>query len=170
VDFYSLFYLKFIKNVLPADQGNWMVHLDSPEYRAWSGYAFELVSINHAQQIKHALGISGVQTTVSTWRSMSGTKGGQVDLVIDRRDQVVNLCEMKFSINPFRIDRKYARELQDKIGVFKSETGTRKSVFLTMITTFGLQKNNYSEVLVQNDLTMDALFGCNYFEDGNPKG
>lgn len=159
VDFYSLFYIKFIKDVSPPAQGNWMAHLDSPDYRAWSGYAFELVALDHIQQIKHALGISGVQTAVSSWRSMSGKKGGQVDLVIDRRDQVINLCEMKFSINPFRIDRKYAGELRDKIGAFKSETGTRKSVFLTMITTYGLQKNNYSGALVQNDLTMDVLFG-----------
>jgi len=89
---------------------------------------------------------------------MSKDSCTQVDLVIDRRDQVLNLCEMKFSINPFSIDHKYARELRNKIGVFKQETNTRKSVFLTLITTFGLKPNEHSAGLVQNDLTMDALF------------
>jgi AAA+ ATPase superfamily predicted ATPase len=158
VDFYSLFFLKFIKDTGSANQGNWMAYIDSPAYRAWSGYAFELVCLSHIPQIKHALGISGVQTNVGSWRSLSREKGSQVDLVIDRKDQVINLCEMKFSINPFTIDKKYALELQDKIGIFKKETETRKSVFMTLITTFGLQKNNYSEGLVQNDLTMDILF------------
>lgn len=158
IDFYSLFFLKFIKEMHTADQGNWITFIDSPEHRAWSGYAFELVCLAHVPQIKHALGISGVQTNVSSWRSLSGEKGSQVDLVIDRRDQVINLCEMKFSINPFIINKKQALELQNKIGVFKSETETRKSVFLTMVTTFGLKKNSYSDTLVQHDLTMDVLF------------
>ncbi|KAA2245854.1 ATPase [Chitinophaga agrisoli] len=81
-----------------------------------------------------------------------------MDLVIDRRDQVINIFEVKFSINSFTIDKKYADELRRKIGVFREETQTRKSVFLTMITTFGLTNNQYSTSLVQNALTMDVLF------------
>ncbi len=157
-DFYSLFYQRFIKNSLSAEQDNWLTYIDSPKYRIWSGYAFEQVCLYHLSQIKHALGISGVQTSVSAWRSKSKTEGAQIDLVIDRRDQVINLCEMKYSINPFTIDNKYAEELRDKTGVFKSETKTRKSVFLTMITTFGLKSNSYSTGLVNNDLKMDILF------------
>jgi uncharacterized protein len=157
-DFYSLFYQRFIKNSLSAEQDNWLTTIDSPKYRAWSGYAFEQVCLYHFTQIKQALGISGVQTSVSAWRSKSKTEGAQIDLVIDRRDQVINLCEMKYSINPFAIDKKYAEELRDKAGIFKSETNTRKSVFLTMITTFGLKSNNYSTGLIQNDLKMDILF------------
>ena len=79
-------------------------------------------------------------------------------MVIDRRDHVINLCEMKYSVNPFVIDSKYANELRSKIGVFKTETKTRKSVFLTLITTYGLQSNSHSIGLVQNDISMDALF------------
>lgn len=157
-DFYSLFYLRFINGTLPMDQDNWLNYTDSPKYRAWCGYAFEQVCLYHLPQIKHALGISGVQTSVSSWRSMSKTQGAQIDLVIDRRDHVINLCEMKYSINPFTIDKKYEEALRNKIGVFKQETGTRKSAFLTMITTFGLQTNSYSIGLVQNDLQMDVLF------------
>lgn len=157
-DFYSLFYQRFIKNSLSSEQDNWLTYIDSPKYRIWSGYAFEQVCLYHLSQIKHALGISGVQTSVSAWRSKSKTEGAQIDLVIDRRDQVINLCEMKYSINPFTIDNKYAEELRDKTGVFKSETNTRKSVFLTMITTFGLKTNSYATGLVNNDLKMDILF------------
>jgi hypothetical protein len=157
-DFYSLFYQRFIKNSLLINQDNWLTYIDSPTYRVWSGYAFEQVCLYHLPQIKQALGISGVQTSVSAWRSKSKIQGSQIDLVIDRRDQVINLCEMKYSINPFTIDNKFAEELRDKTGVFKSETNTRKSVFLTMITTFGLKTNSYSTGLVQNDLKMDILF------------
>ncbi len=158
VDPYSLFYLRFIKDTVQMDQTNWLTYIDSPKYRVWSGYAFEQVALYHLPQIKHALGISGVQTSVSSWRSKSKDHGAQVDLVIDRRDQVINLCEMKYSINPFSIDKRYGEELRNKIGAFRQETNTRKSVFLTMITTFGLKTNNYSAGLVQNDLRMDVLF------------
>jgi len=158
VDPYSLFYLRFIKDNVQMDQTNWLTYIDSPEYRAWSGYAFEQVALYHLPQIKHALGISGVQTSVSSWRSTSKDHRAQIDLVIDRRDQVINLCEMKYSINPFSIDKRYAEELRNKMGVFRQETNTRKSVFLTMITTFRLKANSYSTGLVQNDLRMDVLF------------
>ena len=84
--------------------------------------------------------------------------GVQIDLVIDRRDQVINLCEMKFSINPFTIEKKYADELRNKIGIFKAETKTRKAVFMTLITTYGIAQNSNSLGLVQNDITMGALF------------
>jgi hypothetical protein len=83
----------------------------------------------------------------------------QIDLVIDRRDGVINLCEMKFSIKPFAVDKKYHAELQDKIAVFRTATKTNKSISLTMITTLGIARNIYSNSLVQNSLTMDDLFG-----------
>ena len=157
-DFYSLFYLKFIKNASVLDDNSWINGLDSPEHRAWSGYAFEQVCLAHIREIKGALGISGVQTTTSAWIGRDNKHKAQIDLVIDRRDHVINICEMKFSINDFTIDKKYAEELRNKIGIFKQETKTRKSLFLTMITTFGLNKNSHAASLVQNDLTMDVLF------------
>ncbi len=156
-DFYSLFYLKFIKKSSILDENNWINSLDSPAQRAWSGYAFEQICLSHIREIKKALGISGIQTNTSSWIS-NDRPGAQIDLVIDRRDHVVNICEMKFSLNEFTIDKKYAEELRNKIGVFKTESKTRKSVFLTIITTFGLSKNQYSMSLVQNELTMDILF------------
>lgn len=158
-DFYSLFYLRFINDeATDFDKNKWLNTIDSPSYRAWSGYAYEQICLYHVNDIKKALGIAAVQTTVSSWRSATLLNGAQIDLVIDRRDQVINLCEMKFSINPFIIDKKYDSELRNKIAAFKKETGTRKSVFMTMVTTFGLQQNNYAAALIQNDITMEAFF------------
>jgi uncharacterized protein len=157
-DFYSLFYLKFIKSADLADLNSWLDRMDNPDVRAWSGYAFEQVCIAHLAQIKQGLGVSGIQTSSSTWSGSDGNSQAQVDLVIERRDHAINLCEMKFSINTFVIDKVYSEELRRKVGVFKTATATKKSVFLTFITTFGIAKNEYAGSLVQKSLTMDALF------------
>lgn len=158
VDFYSLFYLRFIKDSNPYDQNNWVNAIDSPSYRAWSGYAFEQVCLYHLQQIKEALSIGGVISHSSAWRSKTSQNGAQIDLVIDRRDQVINLCEMKFSIAPFVITKAYANQLQQKISTFRAETETKKAIYLTMITTYGLKGNSYAVNLVQNSLDMEVLF------------
>jgi hypothetical protein len=113
----------------------------------------------HVPQIKHALGISGIFAQSSAWRSKESENGVQIDLLIDRRDHVINLFEIKFSNEPYTITKAYAEKLRQKIGVFKAETTTRKAVWLAMLTTFGLKKNDYSGSLVQHDLTMDCLFG-----------
>ena len=124
--------------------------METPTFFTWAGYAFEMVCLHHIPQIKKALGISGVQTSVSTWQS-SDT---QIDLVIDRKDQVINICEMKFSIAPFLIDKKYDQNLRNKLGTFRQVTSTRKALFLTFVTTYGIAQNKYSG-MVRNDLTMD---------------
>jgi len=157
-DFYSLFYLKFIRNSDIADQNSWLDRLDNPEVRSWSGYAFEQVCLAHLAQIKKALGISGVQISASAWQGSDGISQTQIDLVIDRRDHAINLCEMKFSLNSFLIDKAYSQELRRKIGIFKASTATKKAIFLTMITTFGLVQNEHAGSLVQKSLTMDVLF------------
>jgi len=157
-DFYSRFYLKFIKGNTNYQEGVWTNTLDSPSKRAWSGYAFKQVCIEHLSQIKKAIGIAGVVTQFSTWKSQNSDPGAQIDIVIDRRDRTINLCEVKFSVNSFSITKSYAENLRNKIGVFRSETKTKKSVFLTMITTYGVDKNKHSTSLVQNEVTMDALF------------
>ena len=111
------------------------------------------VCLHHVWQIKKALGISGVQTSIYSWH----TKDAQVDLVIDKKDQVVNLCEMKFSLYPFSITRDYADKLRNKIAAFKMATKTRKSIFITMVTTFGLMQTPYA-YMAQNEIEMNALF------------
>ena len=156
-DFYTLFYLRFIEHSEPNDLNNWSNATDKPSYRAWSGYAFEQICLHHIPQIKKALGIAGVISYSSGWKGQSEGQGTQIDLLIDRRDQVINLCEMKFSIAPFLISKSYAENLNNKIQVFRTATKTRKAIHLTMITTFGVQPNKYSSI-VQKDLTMDVLF------------
>jgi uncharacterized protein len=158
IDFYSLFYLTFIKNSSAMDENTWINGLDNPTFRAWSGYAFEMVCLHHLREIKHALGISSVFTTTSAWYTTDKTAKAQIDLVIDRRDGIINICEMKFSIKPFTITKKYADELTHKIDTFRAHTKTNKSLFLTMITTFGVQKNEYSSTLMQNNFTLKELF------------
>lgn len=153
VDFYSLFYLRFIKKADEDDENFWINSLETPAFYAWAGYAFEMACLHHLPQIKKALGISGVQTSVSAWHSPEA----QIDLLIDRKDQVINVCEMKFSISPFVIDKKYSESLRNKLGYFRQATGTRKALFLTMITTYGVERNKYSG-LVQNSLEMGVLF------------
>jgi len=157
-DFFSIFYLKFMIEQQFEDKNAWLNGLDNPQIRAWNGFAFERLCLTHADCIKKALGISGVQTQTSAWTGGSDSEKIQIDLLIDRRDRVINLCEMKFSIKKFTITKAYAEELRNKIGLFKEITNTNKSVYLTFVTTFGLEPNEYAASLVQNSLTMDVLF------------
>ncbi len=156
-DFYSNFYIRFIQNK-KYDEGNWTNNIDNPAQRAWSGYVFEQICLSHIKQIKRALGINGILSSASSWKSTQSKKGSQIDIVIDRRDQIVNLVEVKFSISSYTITKAYADNLRNKVSSFKEETKTRKTIFLTMITTFGLKKNMYSSSLIQNIITMDDLF------------
>jgi AAA+ ATPase superfamily predicted ATPase len=158
VDFYSLFYLKFIKSKEASDSNYWLTGLNTPKQHAWSGYAFEQVCLAHLPQIKKALGIGGIRSSASAWSGKSKDSGVQIDLVLDRSDRILNLFEMKFSVDAFTIDKKYADELSKKVSVFREQTQTKKAVFMTMITTFGLKSNAYAVSMVQNELTMDALF------------
>jgi len=155
-DPYSLFYLKFIRDARAGGAGSWIARLDSSSWRAWSGYAYENVCILHLTPIKKALGISGMYSEVSSWQSRS--QGAQIDLLIDRRDHVITVCEVKFSADPFTVSKSYKKDLEHKLTAFRTETSTRKTVFLAMITTFGLQQNENSIGLVQNSLDMNDLF------------
>lgn len=155
-DQYSLFYLKFIKNKKASGSGTWMSRIDSPAWRAWSGYAYENIVFAHVDNVKRALGISGIYTETSSW--LSARKEAQIDLLIDRRDHVISICEIKFSQTPFLISKSYKADLEKKLAIFRNETKTSKSAFLTMITTFGTVENSNSLGLVQNQVTMDDLF------------
>ena len=157
IDFYSLFYLNFIKNQPTTDENYWTNIIDNPLHRAWSGYAFEQLCLMHAPQIRRKLGISGVLTYSSSWRSKDSESGAQIDLVIDRRDRIINLCEMKYADNEFTITKEYDRILRNKRGVFKEETRTRKTVHTTMITTYGVKHNEYWGN-IQSEVILDDLF------------
>jgi hypothetical protein len=123
---------------------------------AWRGYAFEEVCYVHSKQIKNALGIGGVHTEILPWRSKD-EEGVQIDMLIDRDDRVINVCEIKFSLDIFTITREYDANLRHKVQVLMDKTKTRKNPHLTMITTFGLLQNEYSGH-IQKSLTMDDLF------------
>lgn len=155
-DQYSLFYLKFIKDQHRTGGGSWLSRIDSPAWRAWSGYAYENICFQHISAIKKALGISGVYTEESSW--IDKKRSIQIDLLIDRRDHVINLCEVKFTQQPFVLNKHYKEELEKKLFAFKEETRTRKSVFPTLITTFGLKDGAHSLGFIQSVVTMDALF------------
>jgi hypothetical protein len=163
-DEFSLFHIAWIRPLGKRSPGDsyWLQQSVAPRWRAWSAYAFEGLCLKHVPQLKAALGIAGVSTTGASWRYRppkgSSERGAQVDLLIDRRDQTINLCEMKFSDAEFTIDKRYATELRNKRDIFRRVTGTRKNVFLTMVTTFGVADNAYAKELVAKSLTMDALF------------
>ena len=158
IDPYSLFYLTFVKDSKAEGQGAWLVQHDSPKWRAWCGYAFEYICRYHVDGLKKQLGIGSVYAEISTWRSTKSKKGAQIDLVIDRSDRVINICEIKFSIKKFTINKSYADNLRNKLTQFREETGTNKTLFLTLITTFGLNENDYAQQLVNDSLDMNALF------------
>ena len=158
-DEFSLFYIQFIENTGNKGTGIWQEMSQTQEYKSWSGYTFESICIKHSSQIKKALGISGVYTESSGFIAKSGTqKGFQIDLVLDRKDQVINLFEMKFYNTTWAIQKAEAENLKYKKDQFKMLTRTPKHVFLTLISTFGLNSNIYSVGLIDNDLTMNCLF------------
>jgi hypothetical protein len=158
VDAYTLFYLHFIRNNKRDDKHFWSNILGQAQHRAWSGYAFEQVCLSHIDQIKHKLGISGILTGVASWRSRESDPGAQVDLLIDRNDRMINLCEIKYAVGEFVIDKKYDENLRNKRASFIRETKTRKAVHLTMITTFGVKRNEYWGN-IQSEVAMEDLFG-----------
>lgn len=157
-DYYTAFYFKFLKDGNYKGENAWINRLDNPSHRAWQGFTFEQICMDHITQIKRALGIHGILSREASWRGGTDEKSTQIDLLIDRRDQVINLCEAKFSLTKFSIDKEYADKLREKISIFKTVSKTRKSVFLTMITTYGVEKNKYAAAIVQNEVTMDDLF------------
>lgn len=153
-DEYSRFYLKYIEPNKNQGQHFWKTMSQQQSYISWAGFNFETICLKHISQIKRALGIEGIHAVNSSWI----TEGAQIDLVISRKDKWINLCEMKFYDKEFTIGAKELKTLRNKIDLFKSTTKTRHAVVLTMITTFGVAKNeNYYEI-VEDNLTMDVLF------------
>ena len=156
-DAYTLFYYHFLKDGRNNDNMFWQHHLGTSKINAWAGYAFEQVCLAHIEQIKIAMGINGMAVSSSGWVSKSKETKAQIDLVLDRADNIVNICEIKFSTRPYQIDKKYADTLQNRQWIFEQETRPRKSCQQVMITTYGLVKNQYSGI-IQRDLTMEDLF------------
>lgn len=154
-DFYTLFYLKFVDGDRSGDEQRWSHMIGTGAKNAWRGLSFELLALLHINQIKQRLGIGGMFTEVSSWRS--DVDGEQIDLLIDRVDNIVNVCEMKFTDGPFVINKAYATHLQERMENFAAQTHCRKSLLLTMVTSKGVTENQYSH-LIQSRVSLDDLF------------
>lgn len=160
IDEYTIFYFKFIENSKAIGEGAWLNQSQRSTYRIWCGLAFENTCLKHVAQIKKGLGIAGIYTEQSVWRT-EGKKeeqGAQIDLLLDRADNSINIIEIKFSASEYVIDKKYAGELENKKRIFNEKTATKKNIFLTMLTCYGVKKNPYFYNTVQKDLNMDILF------------
>ncbi len=158
IDNYTLFYFKFIDNAA-NDEHLWTKIHESGQFFSWAGLAFERVCLLHSRQIKERLGISGVLTSEYSWflAASDNRPGVQIDLVIDRNDEVVNLCEMKYTKAPFTIDSAYDHALLQKRASFIEATKTNKSVHLTLVSSSGVIRNSYSDDL-QSHVTAEDLF------------
>ena len=160
IDNYTLFYYKFIQANRQRDEHFWSRSLTTPMYNAWSGLAFERVCMQHVQQIKRALSIAGVGSNAYSWTYRAqepNEMGVQIDMLLDRDDQVIDLCEMKFSHEQYTISKQYDDVLRHKVATFMEKTGTRKAVRVMIVTTLGLANNQYAGN-VHNVVTMDDLF------------
>ena len=136
----------------------WSQSIGSPIYNTWSGLAFEILCLNHVPQIKQALGISGIQSSVYSWRTpATADDGAQIDLVIDRADRCVNVCEMKFCREEYEMTESESRRIEHRLLQFQRYAEQRKSLRLTMITSYGIKRNTYSSI-VQNEVTLADLF------------
>lgn len=160
MDCFTLFHFKFLQDA-PTDEHFWTNQINTPLVNTWMGLAFERVCMEHVDQIKYKLGISGVLTEVNSWYCKAdpdkGVFGSQIDLLIVRKDQVINLCEMKYSGSEYTVTEKVDRSIRNKINDLVLLTGTKYAIYPTLITTYGLVNNSYAEN-IQSVITLDDLF------------
>ena len=157
IDPFSIFYLHFMKGKRVRNERFWSSNLENQSLTTWKGYAFERICLLHSEQIKQALGIAAISTEISSWSSRKSTPGAQIDLLFDRRDGIINLCEIKFYRAQYAITSRDETNLRNKIAVFEAETQTRKAVNLTMITTYGIVNNSHSNI-VHSEVTLNDFF------------
>ena len=160
MDEYSIFYLKFIDNKRLEESGMWNKFSQTQTYKIWTGFAFENTCLRHISQIKKALNLDSIYSETSTYRSRPSqkTKGTQIDIIIDRNDQVINLLELKFYNDEFLLTKNYAEELEHKRSAFQKNTKTKKQLFWVLLTTFGVKENEYSKAVVSRIFGMEDLF------------
>ena len=158
VDNFTLFYFCFRTAIQRGAENYWLEKLDAQSHVVWTGLAFERVCLLHVQQIRIALGISGVATNVCSWSGADENgRRAQIDLLLDRNDRVITLCEMKFADEAYALTKKDIESLTHKRAAFRFATGTRRAVHLTMVTAEGLEHNSYRNE-IQRELTLDDLF------------
>jgi hypothetical protein len=160
IDNFTLFHFKFLAERRGTDERFWSLSYEKPVLNAWRGLSFERICFWHIPQIKQALGISGILSDVYAWRGKSAAPelgDAQIDMLIDRADGVVNICEMKFCDGPYAITAGDAEAMRRKKEVFRRETATRKALHVTYVTPFGLARNAYAND-VQSEVTLRDLF------------
>ena len=154
------FHYSFIEKN-PNDENFFQNQINTPLLNTWQGFAFERVCLLHINQIKETLGISGVYTECNSWfckkNEDEGINGSQIDLLIVRKDQIINLCEIKYSNTTFNITDKTIESINNKINDLKIVTKTRYAIFPTLITTVGL-KENANSLMIQKVITLNDLF------------
>ena len=160
IDCFTLFHFKFLQDE-PTDEHFWTNQINTPAVNTWMGLAFERVCMQHVAQIKNKLGISGVLTEINSWYCKAdpdrGVFGSQIDMLITRKDQVINLCEMKYSGSEYTITEKVDKSIRNKINDLRVLTNTKYAIYPTLITTYGLVSNSYSDN-IQSVITLDDLF------------
>lgn len=158
VDEFSVFYFQFNPHKNPA--GSFKKISTSPKYKSWAGFAFESVCIKHSYKIKKALGISGIFSTESSFyfKGNKADAGFQIDMLIDRSDKSINICEMKFYGAAFEISKKEAEALRKRREFFREKTNTKKYLINTLITTYGLKANQNSVGIIDKVVVLDQLF------------
>lgn len=153
IDNFTLFYFRFVESNRTNDSHYWSSMQDSHVHSTWAGLAFERLCLQHVDGIKRALGISGVLTNVHSWRNGNA----QIDLLLDRNDGIINICEMKYWAGPYAMTSEDDVSLANKKAELKSATKTRKAVHVTMVTSFGVRQNAYANN-VQSFVTLGDLF------------
>jgi AAA+ ATPase superfamily predicted ATPase len=159
IDNFTLFHFKFLADLGVGESGSWVAVQDSPRANIWRGLAFERVCFEHISQIKRALGISGIETNQYAWRSLpgQGTDGAQIDLLIERADDVANICEIKYSLGEYELTKEEHRKIVNRRERFISEGAFRGAAYITLVTTCGVVHNEYLND-VQSVVTLDDLF------------
>jgi len=160
IDLYSLFYIKFIKGNITKDKNRWQKIANTSSFKAWSGYAYENICILHSEQILFKLGLRGTYTEISSWR-FAGNKelsGTQIDMLINRKDGIVNLCEAKFTEKEFIVTKDYSTKLRQRRAIFEHVSKTKKAVVTTLISTFPAIKNEYYFEEINSEVEMEDLF------------
>lgn len=160
IDPFTIFYYEFMRENTRRDPQFWSHSNNKPMYYSWRGLSFERVCMLHVNQIKRALGISGIISGVYSWRSSQSHPGAQIDLLIDRDDDVIDLCEMKFTTTPWEMQAADSEDILHKQEVFRRETATQKAIHIILVSAAGLKPNQYSAD-IQNVVTLDDLFSDN---------
>ena len=158
IDNYTLFYFQFLNGWKGNDPQFWTHHFLSPRLNAWRGISFERICFWHIPQIKAALGISGIGADVYSWRGTDPEGGGtQIDMLIDRADNTVSVCEMKYSQDEYDMTAEEAGNIRRRGNLFARAAKLRKAIQNVLITNFGMRRSKHSGV-IHREVTLDDLF------------